>query len=315
MSFLTSVAPLIGLATSLFSQPNPAPQNVQSPAQSGAIPPYVASYLQQAYPWLAAQLGHAPSYGGQLQVPMNPLTQQAYSDIGSLGQITPAAGGATMANILGLNLDPTQNPVVANMISAIQGSTGQQLNDQLKQLHAQYGMMSPVGGSYGSGFELGQSDLISRLLTGEQGTVANLLQQIYGQNLANQQSSIQAGLNIPQMEQNIGGAQQNLQQQNIQNQYQNYLNSLAYLWQAVAPLTGLSQAVSSPGTYNPSSSAPFASAGQGLMRYLQTNPSFNPVGGGASVGATAGADATIPPPPVPSPDQFVPTTSGPGMGP
>lgn len=262
--------PLIGTLGSLFVHPSQSPPPQPVPNLEQSIPEWLRPTLQNAAAFIGSQIGRSFPYPGQLQVGMSPLQQQAYADIGALAGLAPMGGGELAANIAGMYVDPTQNPIVQNMISAIQAATNQQLADQLRALHGRYSMMSPAAGMGGSsGAQLAESDLIARLLTGEQGTVADLLRAVYGQERQNQMQSVAEALGLPVNMQAIGAVPPEMQVGNIARMYQDWLTQYQQMMDAAKAAFGMSQGLAWPTTYQPQFGPnPMSTLTQGLYSYL-----------------------------------------------
>lgn len=276
------IGPALSLAGSLFGGSNKSSQQV-TPASTtqNAIPSWLLPLYQASAGFLLNNLGKSFGYPGQMQVGMSPLSQQAYSDIGSLTGITPFAGGELTADITGAYTDPTQNPITQNMIRSLIEQNRFDTGDALRSLHGNFSMISPAAGMEGSsGASDAQAQLLARLATGLGSNISQLLQNVYGQERGIQSNATSAALGIPGAMQNIGQYPTQLQTQNIgtlMSDWQNQIKNMMGVPAAVFPSVANAFA---PSYYTPQyGSNPFSAAASGF-RSLVNSPNNQTVAPG-----------------------------------
>jgi hypothetical protein len=242
----------------------PTNQNVTQTNIPKELMPYATKLLGQAQALTDINQNPYQPYQGQQNANINPLQQQAYGNISNMqtaGQLNTATNlantvgqNATDPNAYARNINQYMSPYMQNVVEQQQQGA---IRDYARQLPGLGSQAAQIGGLGGTRSALMQSEANRNLQNTLAGIQAQGLQNAYqnaqGQYNAAQNQALGAAqglgaLGMNQYQQQLGinqqqmgaGAQLNAyQQQQLNTQYQNFLNQQNYPYKNLAFMSDL----------------------------------------------------------------------------
>ena len=162
-----------------------SPQQTYSPQYTiPQLPSYIQNYLNAAAPWLTSQIGNVPQFTGQLApTTLSPQSTAALNQTSGLasgaGALAPTANTALGTIASGAET----SPYIASTVAAIQGATGNQLQQQKQAIQQQF---ASLGLGNGTPLVNAESNLYSQVLPAEAAQIGQVETQQFNTGLGAQ---------------------------------------------------------------------------------------------------------------------------------